>query len=214
MRLEFFPFPFLLGIGMLLILLMVLWRRKRDGSYLFCVSIFWIYLLILVGLTIFPIPIGATAIGGARWRGTIPFILSRINFVPFHFGGLFSLPPTVIFREILGNILLTVPFGFGVIFIAPLKVKNIPWLAFAVGLVIESTQLLISIGLGARYRGVDINDVILNALGVLIGYGLFRIFAWIFLKLSHRFRIKPGGLIAYVDDVVHQAVTHDLTPIN
>ena len=207
MRLEFIPFPFLFGVGILLILLIVLWRRKRDGSYLFCFSIFWMYLLILIGLTVFPIPI-LTDFKGSMWRQSTTFILTGINLIPFHFGGLFSLHPNVIFREIVGNILLTVPFGFGVIFITPLKVKNIPWLAFTVGLVIETTQLLISIGLGVSYQGIDINDVILNAFGVVIGYGLFRIFAWFFLKIKLRFGINPKGFFAYVEVVADQSISH------
>lgn len=101
------------------------------------------------------------------------------------------------------------PFGFGVIFIAPSIAKKIPWLAFSVGFGIEITQLLFSIVWGISYRVIDINDTFWNTLGVLIGYGLFRIFAWAFLKVKHRFEINPKGFFAYVDDVVNQAIAHD-----
>ena len=49
------------------------------------------------------------------------------------------------------------------------------------------------------YRVVDINDVWLNAVGVLIGYGLFRIFAWLYrLVVPQRPGTKHGGLLAYL----------------
>jgi glycopeptide antibiotics resistance protein len=208
MRLEFFPYPFLIGVGILLILLIVLWRRKRSLSYLLCFSIFWMYLVIFIGLTIFPIPIRSN-FEKSVWRESIAHVFSRINLVPFCFGDLFSLHPNIILQEIVGNILLTVPFGFGIIFITPVKSKNIIWLAFLVGLVIETFQLLISIGLGGSYRSTDINDVILNALGVFIGYGLFRMFAWIFLKIKHRYGINPKELFAFIDDIINQVSVHD-----
>ncbi|MDW7755830.1 MAG: VanZ family protein [Brevefilum sp.] len=166
------------------------------------------YLVILIGLTIFPIPI-LSIFRKPIWRKSIEHVFSQINLVPFRFGGLFSLHPNIIFQEIVGNILLTVPFGFGIIFIMPAMSKNIRWMAFVVGLVIETIQLLITIGLGVSYRSTDINDVILNALGVFIGYGLFRMFAWIFLKIKHRYGINPKGLFAFIDDIINQVSVHN-----
>jgi glycopeptide antibiotics resistance protein len=75
---------------------------------------------------------------------------------------------------------LTVPFGFGAGLIFRMPAKRIPWLAAAAGLSLETAQLAISLLIGAVYRGIDINDVMLNALGVLIGYSVFRVFAWLY----------------------------------
>jgi len=98
----------------------------------------------------------------------------------------------------------------------PVKSKNIRWLALVVGLVIETIQLLITIILGVSYHSTDINDVIFNALGVFIGYGLFRMFAWIFLKIKHRYGINPKGLFACIDDVINQMLVleHDIHKLN
>jgi glycopeptide antibiotics resistance protein len=53
-----------------------------------------------------------------------------------------------------------------------------------VGLGIEASQLAISLLLGVCYRSVDINDVLLNACGVLVGYMLYCICAWIYSTAS------------------------------
>jgi len=77
------------------------------------------------------------------------------------------------------------------------------FLAAGAGLVIETAQFLVSLGIGGRYRGVDINDVLLNAAGVLIGYGLFRVFAWMYRALTVRLGILNRGLLAYIYEVAH-----------
>jgi glycopeptide antibiotics resistance protein len=48
---------------------------------------------------------------------------------------------------------------------------------------------------------VDINDVLLNAVGALIGYGLFKVFAWLYLAIIQPLNIKPRGLLAYIYSV-------------
>jgi glycopeptide antibiotics resistance protein len=194
--LEFFPFPLLGGLGILIIILILLWRMCRQ-AYLFCFSIFWLYLLFIVSLTIFPIPLPET-IG---IRSPVKHILSHVNLVPFSFGGLFDSHPNLIIQEIFGNILLTVPFGFGISFLARFKPKDLPWLAIGAGLAIETAQLGFSLLIGGLYRSVDINDVLLNATGVLLGYALFRWFAWLYVAIFQRIKIKKSGLFAYLYEV-------------
>lgn len=50
-------------------------------------------------------------------------------------------------------------------------------LAFTVlfSVAIETAQFLIGLKIGYRYRSVDIDDVILNMMGGIIGCGLYRI---------------------------------------
>lgn len=194
--LEFFPFPLLGSLGILIILLILLWR-KRIPAYLFCFAVFWLYLLFVVNVTIFPMPLPEAMAP----RSQVTYILSHVNLVPFYFGDLFNAHPNVIFFEIFGNILLTAPFGFGIPFLAPFKPKNFPWLAVGVGLAIETAQLGFSLLIGGIYRSVDINDVLLNATGALLGYALFRGFAWFYVAVSNRIEIKQSGLFAYVYEV-------------
>lgn len=77
--------------------------------------------------------------------------------------------------NLFGNIALLVPVGF----FLPLLYPNITWkkslvFAFASGLVVEILQVVLRVGI------FDIDDVILNALGVMIGYWACILFAqWV-----------------------------------
>lgn len=176
MRVEFAPYPLLVGISILLILGVVLWKKKRKSVYLAGFSMFWLYLLLVVSLAVFPIPLPESTGSSIDARQTAASILSHVNLAPFYFGRLFDLAPMVIFENLAGNILLTIPFGFGICFLTRVPVRRTLWLAFAVGLSIEAAQLVVSLLIGAAYRGVDINDVLLNAVGVWIGYSCFQVF--------------------------------------
>jgi glycopeptide antibiotics resistance protein len=113
------------------------------------------------------------------------------------------------FIEIAGNIILTVPFGFGINFLARLNPKNALWLALTIGLGFELSQLIISLVFRSGFRTVDINDAILNTFGVLIGYSLFRIFALVYLKISAHFAVRKKWLLSEIYDVALQALASD-----
>ena len=68
--------------------------------------------------------------------------------------------------NLVGNILPLVPLGI----LAPYAFRNLGWkgalgLSVGMGLCIEAAQMVLRVGI------FDIDDVILNALGVMIGYG-------------------------------------------
>lgn len=74
--------------------------------------------------------------------------------------------------NLIGNIILLVPVGL----LGPLAFPNITWkkmiaLAVAAGFAIEGLQVILSVGI------FDIDDVILNGLGVIIGYWAFKVLA-------------------------------------
>jgi glycopeptide antibiotics resistance protein len=198
LRLEFGIVEWLIGIAILIVLLPILWRRKHSPSHLFFFFMFWIYLLILVSVTIFPIPLPDA--GMFLTKQQITFVLSHINYVPFKYLSDSYVNPHIVFLEIFRNVLLTIPFGFGVSFIVQFKARDFFWLAIAVGLAIEIAQLVISLGVGV-YRTVDITDVLLNATGVLLGYLFFRAFGRLVSKMTQRFRIKRSSFWAYVQEV-------------
>ena len=47
--------------------------------------------------------------------------------------------------------------------------------AFAFTVIIEVTQMFLGFAIHSMYRNVDIDDVILNAIGAFIGFGLYKI---------------------------------------
>jgi glycopeptide antibiotics resistance protein len=80
--------------------------------------------------------------------------------------------------NLIGNIVLLVPLGF----LVPFVYRNITWknllvLAITAGLSIEVMQVVLGVGI------FDIDDIILNALGVMIGY-------WSFVMLTKWLRSK------------------------
>ncbi|MEG2564112.1 MAG: VanZ family protein [Bacilli bacterium] len=91
------------------------------------------------------------------------------NFIPFREILRYSVGSRLFFKQVIGNLLLFVPYGFFVsYYIKPLK----PWVVMFLGLIsslsIEITQALIG-------RIFDIDDLILNVMGCLIGFLLYYI---------------------------------------
>lgn len=185
-----------IGILALIVVLVILWRQKKKWSYLFFFSIFWVYAMSSLDKVFFPIQINGEFVDAMR---QIP-LNSQINLVPFYFG-----PYGMNFMGMFYNILLTVPFGFGLNFIVRVKVMHFLWLAVAIGIGIEAIQFVISLLLQYPYRVVDINDAILNAAGVLVGYLLFKVFSWLYVGVTKRFEIDHSGLSSYVYEVVSQS---------
>jgi glycopeptide antibiotics resistance protein len=179
-------------IAILSIAILAVWWRKRSFSYVFFFTIFSIYLAIGLIQVIFPFVIHGN---GDNW----PFRLS-LNLIPFDFGGCGQLPGECL-TQVFQNILLTIPFGFGLRFLTRFKARNIFWIALAVGLSTEGIQLVISLVFQSAFRSVDINDTLLNAFGVLVGYAAFNIFAWLYRTLLARLAIHPTGIFAYVNEV-------------
>jgi glycopeptide antibiotics resistance protein len=134
-------------------------------------------------------------------------ILSSVNFVPFYFGQ-FGLTAGGL-RFLVYNILLTLPFGFGVNFLTRMNVKKIVSVSIFLGLGLEITQLLLSLALRYPYRVVDINDAIFNAFGVLLGYGLFKLFARLYLLIIGQDTNNKDALSLYLCEVVHQKIREE-----
>ena len=157
-------------------MLAIQWRRGRSFPYLLCLFLFSSYLLVLLDVLFLPIQIPA------GWPENITLQselsrLSHINIIPFYFGNLFTFSRAIIFWELAGNVLLTLPFGFGLPFFVRIPPRQILPVALLTGLALEVAQLIISLaGMVSHNYGhsVDINDVLLNAAGVIIGYALFR----------------------------------------
>lgn len=192
--------------------LYALWRRNLSIPHLFCCFVFGIYLIYALDKAFFPLHISGTYAEEMRQIPTLAFI----NFNPFFFGVAdTNIDPFNLGRRssissalpgLLLNLALTLPFGLGINFVRKIKPKQIWWVACGVGFAIEGMQLLLTLLLRYPYREVDINDVLMNALGVLIGYGFFLVFARLYVQLTLRFGIVHSGLGAYIYEVTNEAV--------
>jgi glycopeptide antibiotics resistance protein len=199
MLIRFDGSDFLIWFAILFVLLVILRRSKHNLSYIIFFSIFWIYLLVVVKTVIFPFVINTDF--------SRPRVLPTINLVPFYFGYCSILKYCVL--GIVGNIILTIPFGFGINFLVRIKPRNFFLLALTIGFGFEFSQLVISLIFRSGFRSIDINDVMLNALGVLTGYTLFRAFAWAYIKIAEYFEINQKWIFADIYDVVCQARASD-----
>jgi glycopeptide antibiotics resistance protein len=87
--------------------------------------------------------------------------------------------------NITANLFLFLPIGFFVplIWTKCNSFKKVTFVGLTVTIFVEIVQLFTG-------RSTDIDDVILNTLGIMIGYGTFIVFNLIFVKPSIKKRFK------------------------
>ena len=154
---------------------LVAWRAVRAGQPAFVVvmrALFVLYLGWVAGATLFPLPVRAVVVAlEAAGRhvevGLVP--LASIRDVLLH-GTLFTQA-----WLLGGNVLTLAPFGFLLPFAAP---RLATWRRMAVAallfpLGIELAQLGVSLALGYSYRVTEVDDVLLNFGGVLLGFAVY-----------------------------------------
>ena len=92
-----------------------------------------------------------------------------INIIPFKEIFRYEAGTYLFYKNILGNVLLFLPFGFFVAYFVKVdKPFVMILLSLLVSLSIETTQLAIG-------RVFDVDDIILNVLGGIIGYIIYKI---------------------------------------
>lgn len=78
-------------------------------------------------------------------------------------------------REIVLNILMTIPFGFLVTWIKKeMTWMKVIWTTALLSLTIEGIQLMMTIFL-LHHRSCDITDILTNTIGGVLGYLLFKV---------------------------------------
>jgi len=136
----------------------------------YIIVILILYLVILIKLIVFKYPLGMT------------FSFSKANLMLFKTISVYaSGEPTwkIATRNLLGNIILLIPLGF--LFTGlyqKLKWKSIFLVGLIIGTTLELLQVLFKSGI------FDIDDIILNLLGIIMGYWLFNFLKIIFIKIK------------------------------
>ncbi|MGX7420124.1 VanZ family protein [Carnobacterium gallinarum] len=176
-------FPIFVGF-----ILLIIWKlaKKQKQNWLKAIlfTFFLIYLYKLADYTIFPISIiNSTIIENSSSYGTgymfekNPFeLLSTLTYYSAY--------------NLLGNILLFVPYGFFVplLFSSFNNLKRIFFSSFIFSIFIETTQLILNyFYLGNRV--FDVMDLVTNVLGGVIGFYLFKICNKL-LELENSIEIK------------------------
>jgi glycopeptide antibiotics resistance protein len=96
------------------------------------------------------------------------------------------------------NILLLIPFGFGLPFITNYRMKMIIVIGALFSIIIEFMQLITGFIAKITFRVADINDVIFNTVGVAIGYILFIGFMRIYRPISHNWKVSGNPILRYI----------------
>jgi glycopeptide antibiotics resistance protein len=148
-------------------------KKNKSLSYIVFGGLFYLYFMLLINYTQFPI---ITDLAEFETY----YLRDFINFIPLN-------PFTDINRAFLLNIILTVPFGFFIPFLKKVNFKKIVLLGLILTISIELTQLSVWLIFGAHLRYIDINDIVANLFGVLIGYGIFKLFSIFIILIINRF---------------------------
>ena len=106
------------------------------------------------------------------------------NFIPFKEIMRYKITSVLFYRNVVGNILLFLPFGFLITDMIHDKTSKInffisTFMVFITSLSIEIIQMHIG-------RSFDIDDIILNVLGGVVGYLLYIFSEFIFKKTSEK----------------------------
>jgi glycopeptide antibiotics resistance protein len=94
---------------------------------------------------------------------------STNNFIPFKEIVRYDFGSALFFKNIIGNILLFLPFGFFVSYI--LKCEKV-WLPLLISLICSFSVEIVQLYIG---RVFDVDDIILNVIGGLLGYLIYKI---------------------------------------
>jgi glycopeptide antibiotics resistance protein len=149
------------------VLLLCLGRvRHLSAGHLLAVAAFVSYLVVVATFTILPFRLDDEYLSRPPFDPAIvlePFFLGRPEAV---------MSPS----QYLGNVLLGIPFGFLVPFVWRVSLSRVLIAGLCFSLLIEALQWLTTkLMIAFPTRAADINDVILNTLGVLIGVAAFAV---------------------------------------
>lgn len=134
--------------------------------------LFMVYILVLVKLIIFKHPYGRLAAIAASWSADVVLEgIRNANFIPFKTIRMYIEYADRLnsFENLLGNIAAFVPFGmiFPLIDAKRRRFLHVAAASLILVLGIELFQLFSAFG------AFDVDDIILNCLGVILGYAIY-----------------------------------------
>ena len=148
-------------------------KRKQILS-----ALFFLYLLFIIRVIVFKYPVERLlAIADAWKKDVILEGLSTANFTPFKtikmYIRYYDLPGLRSFSNLFGNIFVFVPVGIMLPMVHKAS-KNVICMLFNVLVFIVGIEVF---QLFSNFGAFDVDDIILNTLGVLIGGSIYRIWS-------------------------------------
>ena len=181
--------------GLIWIGIVTFLRLKKSLAYLIFFTIFYVYIVKVLDYTLFQFQsllLLKYLMPSLILRGET--VETNINFIP-----LITLTHQDLKTSLL-NILLMIPFGFGLPFITNFRMNKIVVIGALFSIVIEFLQLVTGLLAKMTFRVADINDVLFNTIGVAIGYMLFVGFVHVFRHHYHKRKISENPISRYVAD--------------
>lgn len=172
------------------IFMFVINREKNKNNTLidnFIISTYYIYLISVVSLVFFPIPLYLIV-------DKAPDAITFDNFINLN-----VLNITKLFKDnpiqILGNFLLLVPLGvYYPLVKGSREFKRILFIGFLTTFSIEVIQLVLALIIGWPFRYFDVCDIFLNTFGIIFGY-LLSVVSLSFI--AKNFELDSNILIRY-----------------
>lgn len=118
------------------------------------------------------------------------------NFILFKEIMRYDVTSSLFYRNVIGNILLFIPFGYMITDMIRVKAgKCNIFIAMLVTLVTSLSTEIIQMFIG---RSFDIDDIFLNLIGGTTGFLLYYIFHYIYRKLPEKFHNNGFKLFCYL----------------
>jgi glycopeptide antibiotics resistance protein len=177
-------------------------RKKANPAYLLFFTVFYVYLYKVLDYTLFQFQ------SLLLLRHFMPDLILQGQTA----GNSTNLIPLVALtiedlKTSLLNILLLIPFGFALPFITNLHMQKTVVAGALFSVAIEALQFATGWFAGTTFRIADINDVILNTVGVALGYVLFAGFVRIVRRVSFSRKVPENPIIRHIAERPQVAAT-------
>lgn len=180
----------LLWLGLCAFLLI---KRRKSLVYVLFFTIFYVYLYKVVDYTLLQFQLLLLL------QHFVPGLMlngfgdgTNVNLIPLATLGSADIKTSLL------NVLMMMPFGFGLPFITRFRLKKVVLAGVLVSIVIEFLQFVTGLMGNTSFRVADINDVIFNTAGVAIGYILFVIFIRVFRNTVQMRKISANPIVRYM----------------
>lgn len=168
-------------------------KKKKSYVYLLFFTLFYVYLFKVLDYTLFQYQ------SLLFLKHFMPNLILRgqeagkaLNLIPLATLTLADLKTSLL------NILLLVPFGFGLPFIMDSRMKKVIIIGALFSIGIELLQLITGIMGKMTFRVADINDVIFNIVGAVVGYALFLVFMYLFHRIFPNGKAITNPILRYI----------------
>ena len=157
--------PMIVICTIILVILRIAYLIKNRQNFIFYKEVFMLFFIVYMMCLFYVVTFQ-----------DIDVVKSGYNIIPFKEMFRYKIGSRLFFKNVIGNLLMFIPFGFFTAYI--LREIKLRWV-FIITLIISITIEIIQTKIG---RIFDIDDVILNVIGGCIGYYIFSFVYKLFRK--------------------------------